>query len=76
MQRFLLAAVVVGLASSCLEAQLANAQVKDAPLKESPPDVPEAIQVPAGEEVVVYAHASGSQIYTCQASAGTDLVGP
>jgi hypothetical protein len=25
--------------------------------------------VPAGEEVVLYAHASGSQIYTCQSSA-------
>ncbi len=37
--------------------------------KEPPPDVPEAIQAPAGEEVVVYAHASGSQIYTCQATA-------
>ena len=33
------------------------------------PDVPDAIQAPAGEEVVVYAHASGSQIYTCQAAA-------
>jgi hypothetical protein len=42
---------------------LANAQ------KEPPPDVPDAIQAPAGEEVVVYAHASGSQIYTCQAAA-------
>jgi len=38
--------------------------------KISPPDVPKAIQAPAGEEVVLLAHASGSQIYTCKA--GTD----
>jgi hypothetical protein len=36
--------------------------------KESAPDVPDAIQVPAGEEVVFFAHATGSQIYTCQAA--------
>ena len=35
-----------------------------------PPDVPAAIQAPAGAEVVLVAHASGSQIYTCQAGAG------
>ena len=40
---------------------LANAQ------KESPPDVPESIEAPAGEEVILFAHATGSQIYTCQA---------
>ncbi len=37
--------------------------------KDAPPDVPDAIQVPAGEEVVLYTHASGSQIYTCQGGA-------
>ncbi len=37
--------------------------------KDAPPDVPDAIQVPAGEEVVLYTHATGSQIYTCQAGA-------
>jgi hypothetical protein len=42
---------------------VANAQ------KVSPPDVPAAIQAPHGEEVVLLAHASGSQIYTCQAGA-------
>ena len=42
---------------------------KDAPYKESPPDVPDTIAVPAGLEVVLYAHATGSQIYTCQAAA-------
>jgi hypothetical protein len=62
------AAAVFGLAVIMLGASFAIAQAKDAPLKESPPDVPDAIQAPAGEEVVVYAHASGSQIYTCQAA--------
>jgi len=37
--------------------------------KDAPPDVPDAIQVPAGEEVILYTHATGSQIYTCQANA-------
>jgi hypothetical protein len=39
--------------------------------KESQPDVPAAIQAPPGEQVVLLAHASGSQIYTCQAGADT-----
>lgn len=38
--------------------------------KEPAPDVPDAIQAPAGLEVAVYAHASGSQIYTCQGADG------
>jgi hypothetical protein len=46
-----------------------SAQSKDASQKEPPPDVPDAIQAPAGLEVLVYAHATGSQIYTCQAGA-------
>jgi hypothetical protein len=33
------------------------------------PDVPDKIQAPAGEEVILRAHASGSQIYVCQAGA-------
>jgi hypothetical protein len=41
----------------------ANAQ------KEPAPDVPDSIQAPAGEEVVLFVHASGSQIYTCQSGA-------
>lgn len=49
-------------------ASLARAQ-KDAPRKESAPDVPDAIQVPAGLEPVLFAHAKGSQIYTCQPDA-------
>ena len=43
---------------------LANAQGVSAP------DVPEKIKAPANEQVVLQAHASGSQIYTCQQ--GTD----
>jgi hypothetical protein len=33
------------------------------------PDVPAKIAAPANEEVVLMAHASGSQIYICQAGA-------
>ena len=33
------------------------------------PEVPDAIKAPAGENVVLQAHATGSQIYVCQASA-------
>src|SRR6476620_8766319 len=40
---------------------------KDAPAKESAPDVPDAIVVPEGLEAVLFVRASGSQIYTCQA---------
>lgn len=50
-----------------LVSQIGSAQDKDVPYKESPPDVPDAIAAPAGEEVVLLAHATGSQIYTCQA---------
>jgi hypothetical protein len=57
-----LAAAIIGFAA-LLGPLLAQAQ------KEPPPDVPDAIQAPAGEEVVLFAHASGSQIYTCQAAA-------
>lgn len=39
---------------------------KDAPQQEVPPDVPDAIQVPGGEEVVLFAHATGWQVYTCK----------
>ncbi len=63
------AAAVIGLSILLVGTLLATAQTKDAPLKETPPDVPDAIQVPGGEEVVLYAHATGLQIYTCQAAA-------
>ena len=36
----------------------------------SRPDVPDKIKAPSGEEVVLQAHATGSQIYVCQP--GTD----
>ncbi|HMF89861.1 MAG TPA: DUF3455 domain-containing protein [Candidatus Angelobacter sp.] len=36
-------------------------------------DVPEKIKAPAGEEIVLKAHASGSQIYVCQAGADGKL---
>jgi hypothetical protein len=69
MRRLLLtAASFLGLVVLIYGASFANAQAKDAPMKESPPDVPDAIQAPGGEEVVLYAHATGSQIYTCQAA--------
>src|SRR5271155_3634950 len=70
MRRVLLAAVTAfGLAVVILGSPLARAQAKDVPQQEVPPDVPDAIQAPAGEQVVLYAHATGSQIYTCQAAA-------
>jgi hypothetical protein len=61
--------VIVGLSVMVLGTSFAAAQAKDAPVNEEPPDVPDAIQAPAGEEVVLVAHATGSQIYACQASA-------
>jgi hypothetical protein len=70
MSRLLLAAAVIGLAVLISAASLANAQStaqKDALAKESPPDVPYAIAVPAGLEPALFAHGSGSQIYTCRA---------
>jgi hypothetical protein len=33
------------------------------------PEVPESIQAPAGEEVVLRVHATGWQVYVCQAAA-------
>jgi hypothetical protein len=33
------------------------------------PDVPDKLKAPAGEDVVLVAHASGSQIYVCQSGA-------
>jgi hypothetical protein len=57
------AAAIIGVGTVLGLLPLASAQ------KESAPDVPEAIQVPGGEEVILFAHGSGSQIYTCQAGA-------
>ena len=61
MQRLRLAASVATLVFGTT---LATAQIKDAP-----PQVPDAIQAPAVTEIVLLAHASGWQIYTCQAAA-------
>jgi hypothetical protein len=58
----------VGLVFVIVGCQFVIAQ-KDAPPKESAPDVPDAIAIPTGLEPVLMVHASGSQIYTCQAGA-------
>lgn len=68
----LTAAMVIALAMPVFLRPFAAAQSsqeKDAPAKESAPDVPDAIAVPAGLEPVLFVHAKGSQIYTCQAGA-------
>jgi hypothetical protein len=65
------AAAVIGL-TVLISIPLASAQSnqqKDVTQTESAPDVPDAIAVPAGQEVVFYAHGKGSQTYTCQAGA-------
>lgn len=58
----------IALTIILLAAGMACAQ-KDASDKESAPDVPDAIAVPAGLEPVLFVHASGSQIYECKADA-------
>jgi Protein of unknown function (DUF3455) len=68
----LIAAAVVGLTVLFCSTPFANAQSnpqKEAPAKESAPDVPDAITVPAGLEPVLFVRAKGSQIYICQAGA-------
>lgn len=65
-------AAVIGLAILISATSLVNAQTnkkKDASPKESAPDVPDAIAVPAGLEPVLFAHGKGSQIYNCKAGA-------
>lgn len=37
------------------------------------PEVPESLKAPAGEEVILAAHATGVQIYVCQAGADQKL---
>lgn len=59
--------IAIWLVSVPLGCTLGTAQ--SAAQKEPAPDVPDAIQAPAGLDVAVYAHATGSQIYTCQAAA-------
>jgi hypothetical protein len=60
--------IVVGIIAILLVSFLAAAQ-KDAPAKESAPDVPDAIALPEGLQPVLFVRAKGSQVYTCQASA-------
>ena len=53
-----------------LVGSLFAAAQKDAPAaKEEAPDVPDAIAVPEGLQAVLFAHAKGVQIYTCQQGA-------
>lgn len=61
--RFNVVIVILLLASTLAIAQ------QEAPAKESAPDVPDAIAVPAGLDPVLFVRASGSQIYTCSAAA-------
>jgi hypothetical protein len=63
MLKMFLTAVLISSALAALPLAAQNA-----PQKETAPDVPDAIQVPAGQEVVLFVHAKGSQIYTCQAA--------
>ena len=56
--RLLPIAILIGIATSASGQGVAR------------PDVPDKIKAPAGEAVVLEAHATGSQIYVCQA--GTD----
>jgi len=58
---------IVGLVVFTTASQVGNARSN--PQAESSPDVPDTLQAPAGEQVVLFAHATGSQIYTCQAGA-------
>jgi hypothetical protein len=60
---------IVGIIGAILLGSLIAAAQKEAPVKESAPDVPDAITVPSGLEPVLFVHASGAQVYTCQAGA-------
>src|SRR5579862_2839233 len=71
MRRLLLAsAALLGLAlvAPCVQAQDKDKD-KDAPQNESAPDVPDAIAIPSGLQPVLFLHAKGSQIDTCQQDA-------
>jgi len=63
----LAAATIVALTVLFSSIPFASAQAKDNPQQESAPDVPDAIAIPEGLQPVLFVHASGSQIYTCQA---------
>jgi len=68
MRSLLAAALFVASLSTAALTQTAGPSSKAPAGKEVTPDVPDAIAAPAGQEVILLAHASGSQIYTCQAS--------
>jgi Protein of unknown function (DUF3455) len=42
--------------------------------KTRPPNVPENLRAPVGEEVILLAHATGFQVYVCQAGADQKLM--
>ncbi len=69
MNRIILIAALLTLILSSLVAGAQKDQNKDTPAKESAPDVPDAIALPAGLEPVLFVRAKGAQIYTCQAGA-------
>jgi hypothetical protein len=60
--------VIGSVALALFSTSIATAQ-DNLPQKDVAPDVPDAIAVPAGLEVVLFAKGKGSQIYTCQAGA-------
>lgn len=64
MRKFWIAIAISRIVLVSLGLSAAAAQKETAP-----PDVPPAIQAPSGERVVLSAHATGSQIYTCQSGA-------
>jgi hypothetical protein len=66
---FLIVVILFALSLSACLARAQSNEGKTVPQKESAPDAPDAIQVPSGEEVILFAHGVGSQIYTCQAGA-------
>ncbi len=65
----ILGSEILGIPSANAQSKSQSGTQKEAPYKEEPPDVPDTIAVPAGQEVVLFAHATGSQIYTCQSGA-------
>lgn len=80
-QDFVLRARAAALTGFILGAfAVSTARAQNSSSKESAPDVPDAIAVPAGLEPVLFAMGKGSQVYTCQADAdgkfGWTLKGP
>jgi hypothetical protein len=66
-----LSALIFAIVIATFTLSSAHAQSQnEASRPESAPYVPDAIQVPSGLEPILFVHAKGFQIYTCQA--GTD----